>query len=237
MNNLPRKISPCPIIEAVFEMRFESELPDDAIFGVIYSVFRDRYSKVEQLPILQLPQIVRAQDPNLIYAPHYRLSKENNVIQIGPKIFSLANVGEYMGWDSFSKLIDDTYSKVKETGVMSSINRVALRYINIFEEINILDKADFRASIGAKPLSDEKINFSAEISAEKSVSQLKIINSAEAVISGRKVNGSIIDIDSSVNLIDFDDFSSAVQYSHMEEKKLFYKVLGEHFTNTLNPEY
>lgn len=237
MNKLPNKISPCPIIEAVFEIRFESDLPDDAIFGVIYSVFREKYRKVEQLPILQLPQIVRTQDPNLIYAPHYRLSKENSVIQIGPKIFSLANVGEYMGWDSFFKLIEETYSKVENTGVISSLNRIALRYINIFQEINILDKADFCASIGGKSLSDEKINFSAEILAEKSVSQIKIINSAEAVISGKKVTGSIIDIDSSVNLKEFDDFSSAVQYSHMEEKKLFYKVLGEQFTRTLNPEY
>jgi len=237
MNNLPKKISPCPIIEAIFEMRFDSNLPDDAIFGVIYSKFRDEYSKVEQLPILQLPQVVRVQDPNLVYAPHYRLRNEKTVIQIGPKIFSLANIGEYIGWESFSKLILNTYKKVEETGVVSDLNRVALRYVNIFEGINILDDSSFKASIGEHALSSERINFSAEIPSEKAVSQLKIINSAEAVISGKNVNGSIIDIDSAVDIQDFDTFTSAIEYSHNEEKKLFYKVLGEDFTKTLNPEY
>ncbi len=237
MNKLPIKISPCPIIEAIFEMRFNSDLPEDAIFGVIYSKFRDEYSKVEQLPILQLPQVVRAQDPNLIYAPHYRLFNQSTVIQIGPKIFSLANVGEYIGWDSFSRLIQKTHAKVEETGVVSSLNRAALRYINIFEGINILENANFKASLGDQALNNEKINFSAEIPSEKSVSHLKIINSAEAIISGKKVNGSIIDIDSAVNPQDFDSFISSIEYSHTEEKKLFYKVLGEQFTKTLNPEY
>ena len=189
------------------------------------------------MPILQLPQVVRAQDPNLIYAPHYRLPNANTILQIGPKIFSLANVGEYVGWSSFSKLIEETYEKVKDTGVISSLNRVALRYINIFEDINVLDRASLKISIGEKTLNNEKINFSTEIPTEKSVSNLRIINLAEAIISGKKINGSIIDIDSAVNPHDFDSFSSAIVYSHEEEKKLFYKVLGEEYIKTLNPEY
>lgn len=237
MNPLPRKISPCPIKEVIFEMRFESELPPDAIFGVLYSRFRNEYEKVEQLPILQLPQVVRAQDPNLVHAPHYRLTNEDSIIQIGPKVFSLANVGDYIGWEKFSEQIQRTYESVKETNVVSSLTRVALRYINIFEDINILTGTNFRAYLGDEALSSEKINFSAEIPSDKSISQLKIINSAEAVISGRQIKGSIIDIDSAVDPQDFASFAAAVEYSHTEEKVLFYKVLGERFITTLSPEY
>lgn len=237
MSKLPSKIFPCPIKEAVFEMRFASDLPEDAVFGVVYSKFCDEYGHVEQLPILQLPQVVRTQDPNLIYSPYYRLRNKNTIIQIGPKIFSLANVDKYIGWDLFFKIIEDTYTKVKETGIVSTLDRIALRYINVFENINILEKTDFKASLGKDALINEKINFSTEILSTKSVSQLKIINSAEVVISGKKVNGSIIDIDTAVDIRDFDSFKSAIEYSHNEEKKLFYKVLGEEFTKTLNPEY
>ena len=237
MNKLPKKISPCPIKEAIFEMRFDSELPEDAIFGFIYSKFRAEYSKFETLPILQLPQVVRAQDPNLIYAPHYRLSNENTIIQIGPKLFSIANIGEYIGWNSFSMLIQETQKKVEETGVVLSISRAALRYINIFQDTNILESASFNAFLGEEELNNKKINFSAEMPTKKSISQVKIINSAEAVILGEKINGSIIDIDSAVNPQDFDCFTSAIEYSHTEEKKLFFKILGEQFTKTLNPEY
>ena len=237
MNKLPKKISPCPIIEAIFEMRFDSELPEDAIFGVLYSKFRNKYKKVEQLPILQLPQVVRAQDQNLIYVPHYKLSSGNTIIQIGPKVFSLANVGEYVGWDEFSEQIQRAHKEVEDTKVVSNLNRVALRYINIFEDINILTTTNFKAYLGEVKLNNEKINFSAEMPSKKSISQLKIINSAEAIISGRQIKGSIIDIDSVVNPKDFNSFLSAIEYSHTEEKALFYKVLGEQFIKTLNPEY
>lgn len=234
---LPKKISPCPIREAIFEMRFESGLPPDAIFGVLYSKFRDEYTEVEQLPILQLPQVVRVQDVNLTYAPHYRLSNEHSIIQIGPRVFSLANVGDYVGWEAFSEQILRTHAKVEETNVISRLTRAALRYINIFEDINILTGANFKAYLGSEALITEKINFSAEMLSDKSVSQLKIINSAEGVIAGKSVKGSIIDIDSAVNPQDFDTFSSAIEYAHTEEKTLFYKVLGTDFIETLKPEY
>ncbi|MDM8568357.1 TIGR04255 family protein [Thiotrichales bacterium HSG1] len=235
--NLPKRISPCPIIEAIFEIRFDSKLPEDAIFGIFYNKFQDKYQKVEQLPILQLPQVVRTQDMNLIYAPHYRLLNENMNIQIGPKIFSLANVGEYIGWDNFLEQIQETYEKVEETGVLSNINRISLRYINFFKNVNIIMDTSFKASIGDEILNNEKINFIAEISSGKSIQNLKIINSAEVVLSEKKIKGSIIDIDTAVNLTDFENFLSAINYAHDKEKMLFYKVLGEQFINTLNPEY
>ena len=65
MEKLPISIDPCPIIEAIFEIRFESSFPGDAIFGIIYNCFKDEYQTVEQLPILQLPAAVRTQDPAL----------------------------------------------------------------------------------------------------------------------------------------------------------------------------
>lgn len=237
MTQLPKKISPCPIKEAVFEMRFDSKLPEDAIFGVLYEKFKELYTNVEQLPILQLPQMVRSQDPNLAYAPHYKLSSDNSIIQVGPKVFSLAHAGEYVGWDVFSSEIIDTFNKVQETNIISKLQRVALRYINIFEGMNILDNANFKAYLGENLLNSEKINFAAEIPSDNSVSQLKIINAAEVIISNNVIKGSIIDIDSAVNPDDFESFSKAIEYSHEQEKILFYKVLGEKFTKTLNPEY
>ena len=125
MNQLPKKISPCPIKEVICEIRFHSNLPEEAIFGVLYSKLQTEYTKVERLPILQLPQVVRSQDPNLNYAPHYKLSNKNTIILIGPKVFSLANVGEYVGWHHFSNTIYKTHEKVKDV-VISNIQRVSL---------------------------------------------------------------------------------------------------------------
>ena len=67
---LPKKINPCPILESIIELRFSTSFPHDAIFGIIYKEFKDLYPKVEPLPILQLPEIVRREDKNLLYKPY-----------------------------------------------------------------------------------------------------------------------------------------------------------------------
>ena len=103
MVNLPKKIAPCPIVEAILEIRFNSSLPEDAIFGVLYNQFKDEYPKFEQLPILQLPAAVRSQDPNLRYSQHYKTMQDHFVLQVGPRSFSISNVETYVGWETFSK--------------------------------------------------------------------------------------------------------------------------------------
>ena len=55
MNKLPIKISPCPIIEAAVELKFSSDLPKGAVFGVLYNSLKDRFGNVEQLPTSMLP--------------------------------------------------------------------------------------------------------------------------------------------------------------------------------------
>ena len=63
---LPKEISPCPIIDTVIEIRFESTMPKEAkeaIFGIIFNEFNDRYPSLEKLPILQIPEAIREADP------------------------------------------------------------------------------------------------------------------------------------------------------------------------------
>ena len=88
---LPKLIDPCPIIEAIIEIRFESKLISDAIFGVIYNSVKETFPKTENLPILQIPENIRINDPNLKYNPYYSLLNNNFILQIGPKVVSLIN--------------------------------------------------------------------------------------------------------------------------------------------------
>src|SRR5690349_961480 len=104
---LPSKITPDSIEEAITEVRFESSLPSDAIFGVVYQAFHKTYPIVEKQPILQLPDFIRENDPSLAFRPHYQLKKENYILQIGPKALSLAVRKPYVGWPAYrAELID-----------------------------------------------------------------------------------------------------------------------------------
>jgi len=237
MDKLPLSINPCPIIEAIFEIRFDSSFPGDAIFGIIFNQFKDEFQDVEQLPILQLPAAIRNQDPNLKFSPHYKIKKNNFIIQIGPNVFSLTNIKEYCGWKVFSEKIFDTYNKVSELGLIKKQFRTALRYINILPGINVFEKSNLSIKLNDKTLGANQINFTAEIPYEHGASNLKLINFAEAIFENQATKGSIVDIDTYVQQEKFDNFKDAVECAHTAEKKLFFNLLEQEFLNTLNPVY
>ncbi len=45
MIKVPIKIKKCPISEAVFEIRFSSDYPIDAIFGILYGGIKDFFTE------------------------------------------------------------------------------------------------------------------------------------------------------------------------------------------------
>lgn len=239
VSNLPKKINPDPIVESIFEVRFSSPLPEDAIFGILYSQFKGEYPQFEQLPILQLPAAVRAQDPGLRYNPYYKTQKENFILQVGPRSFSISNVAKYVGWGEFSKKIYSTYEQVEKSGVIGKIERIGLRYINILESINIYEKSNFVVSLKDEPVI-RKTNIITEIPFEKGICMLKTTSDAEAQLggkAGKNIVGSVIDIDAVVNQSKFKDINEAVEYAHNIEKELFFKILSDDFVKTLKPEY
>jgi uncharacterized protein (TIGR04255 family) len=237
MKKIPLSINPCPIVEAIFEIRFESSFPGDAVFGIIYNQFKDEFHNVENLPALQLPAAIREHDPNLKYTPHYKIKSDNFIIQIGPNVFSLINIKEYCGWRSFLAKICETYKKLLDLEIIQSTVRTALRYVNVVEDINIFEHTNLDIHINNDHLGGNKINFTVEIPYEQGMSCLRLINSAEVIFETKVIKGSIIDIDTYVNLAEFANFKEAIECAHKTEKNLFFRLLNEEFLSSLNPIY
>ena len=237
MDKLPVSIDPCPIAEAIFEIRFETSYPGDAIFGIIYKRFKDAFPKVTKMPVLQLPAAIREQDPKLKYTPHYKLSRDDFIIQLGPNVFSLVNIGQYCGWHAFLDQINKTYDKIAELNIIEKHKRTALRYINVFDETNIFEKSTLTVNLNRKTLSSLKTNITVEIPHDHGFSTLRMINFAEARIEKRMVQGSIIDIDTQVATEKCVDFADAINKAHSAEKNLFFSLLQKDFLKTLNPVY
>jgi uncharacterized protein (TIGR04255 family) len=233
--NLPKKINPCPIVDALLEVRFTSKINANAVFGLIYSVLQNDFQKVETLPILQLPDVVRTSDPNLKYRPYYKISNENFVIQIGPDVISISSFPKYLGWELFSKIIFDVLSKIESVGIINVIERIGIRYINFFET-NIFEKVNLKVCIGTDDILYKNTIVRTEIEQGEFSSTLQVANNA--IINGKL--GSIIDIDTFVTK-NLDTFFSRktelINAGHLKEKELFYSLLKPEFLNTLNPTY
>ena len=137
--SLPLKITPEPIVDALVEIRFVSSTHANAVFGILFNILKTEFPKVESLPILQIPESVRIADANLKFKPHYKVSNENFVVQIGPDLLSISSFPKYAGWDSFSDKIFQILDVLNSTDIVDSIIRLGLRYVNFFDD-NIFEK-------------------------------------------------------------------------------------------------
>lgn len=232
---LPKSITPCPIVEALVEIRFTTKIHPSAIFGMIYNALQADFPKVESLPILQLPEVVRANDPNFKFKPHYRVLSQNFITQIGPDVLSINSSPSYLEWEEFSKQIFSVFNRIEEIGVVDSVLRFGIRYINFFDN-DIFRDIDLKISVGKDDIAYNNTIIRTEIDQGAYSSSLQVANNANH--NGRL--GSIIDIDTHTesNLTDFfKNKKSIVAGAHAKEKELFYSLLKDDFLKTLNPIY
>ena len=233
---IPKKITPSPIVEAILELRFEADVPADALLGMLYPGFTNKFPKLEKLSILQLPEPIRESDPALKFSPHYRLSNEEFLLQIGPQAISVICPNEYKGWDRFFNEIKDSFDEIFKLKIIKKPIRIGLRYIDFFADMDIFPKLKIDLKLGQKSLIGENNILRTEFSSDGFRNVLQIANKAKMK---KKVSGSTIDID-----VIFEDsskitadFNALVDKAHNCSKRLFFGILEEEFLNTFNPEY
>lgn len=237
---LPKRIDPCPIQEAVIEVRFESSLPPDAIFGVVYNGLKDTYSESQSLPILQIPQAVRDRDPNLTFQAHYRIKKDDYLLQVGPKMISLAISEKYPTWEEYLKEILAVFGKIKDLNVISKVSRLGLRYINIFEH-DVLEKINLKITINENEIKNKETFFRTLFNEKGFQVVLQVGNHVMfKKADGRLVEGATVDLDvakigDDINF--FENMESLLNDAHTIEKEQFFGLLKEDFIQTLNPNY
>jgi uncharacterized protein (TIGR04255 family) len=250
MLNIPKRITPCPIANATVEFRFLTEWNVERLRDEVYSRIKDQYASPEALPIVQLPPEILQQDQDnvLRYQPYYKFTGQSLTLQLGPRMVSVSNSpttsAPYLGWAAFQLHCLEAWNVVHKIGAAHEIERLGLRYVNIFEDIDIFSKICISPT-----LTIEQPDFMPETSYLRTFlrreafgcllqlsNELMQVESTE-VRQQRRV--SLIDIDVSLKKahIQHDTISNVLESAHTIEKELFFGLLRPEFLNTLNPEY
>jgi uncharacterized protein (TIGR04255 family) len=237
---LPKRIDPCPIAEAIVEIRFDSQIEPDAIFGIVYKAFSQKYAKIDKLPILEIPESIRSNDPDFKYKPYYKMMNEGFILQVGPDVISLSNHKSYVGWELFSEKIKEAFTETENLSIVKKVNRLGIRYINFFETIDIFENINLKINMNNDPLKSKQTFIRTQIASEKFINTLQIANKANISTSNGIRIGSIIDIDTFISKENenfFNKMDGLLEEGHLEEKKLFFSLLSPEFLNKYNPEY
>lgn len=241
MKRIPKQLKICPIEESVFEIRFSPKFPAEAVFGIIYSAVKDFFPKdsLKQLPVQQIPEQIRLQDPNLKYQALHRLQKENITLSIGPRTLIFGNNKDYLGWNDWSTFFHSVLDEVEDTGILEKVDRIGLRYINIFDG-NILENTNIELFINSNRLLNETSNLRTELHDSGFIKILQVGNAVNIVANNKHRTGSIIDIDCIYNFNNenfFENYTELVNTAHDMEKRLFFDLLRADFIDSLKPDY
>jgi len=227
-----------PIIDAVFDIWFESKMPSEALLGIIVENI-ESYKDIRSLPLLQLPKDIRLMDPNLKHQALYEIlptDQKPYKIVLGHNSLGIALNGEYQGWDeSFFPEIKELYGKIFEKGLIEKITRCGLRYVDFFQDENIYETGKVSVVINKSQITDpnEKILLRIEKEIDDNTAMAVVIdNKAIVKKSPENIerNGSIIDIASFIKNEEFlnkENFFGTVDELHTINKDYFKEVAND----------
>jgi uncharacterized protein (TIGR04255 family) len=235
---LPKKIQVCPIKDAVLEIRFESSVPGDAVFGMLYNQLSTEFTEMIRLPILQIPEQIRNQQ-QMLHQPHYRLTKGGVHVSIGPGMLSIGVKGEYPGWAIYSEEIRSVIGTLRSVPVVKNCSRFGLRYINHFAG-DVTDRLTLSVNLEGVPLKGQGSFFRTRLKEDDYSILLSVVKDAKIDSQPPSGLGTVIDIDVFTELdksATLEGVEKFMENAHETEKKLFFRLLNADFLTSLKPEY
>ena len=128
---LPAEVSPDSILEALLEIRYETQVLPEIVYGRIVDNSNWEDFAQSTLPAYAFPAELRQIDPDLRYAPVLQLGSGIRSLRIGPSVLSFHIRNPYPGWSSFRQDLHNVVSTL--FGACRNelnVSRMGLRYIN-----------------------------------------------------------------------------------------------------------
>lgn len=236
----PTKITPDPIIDAVVELRYESDVPSDAILGMLFAKVKSKYPDFKKLPITEIPEEIRKNDPAFRFNPYFQAESGPFKLNVGPRVISLSNSGHYIGWkNKYFPELKELLKNVEAAGIVKHFSRLGVRYIDFFAS-DVYENINLSITLNESPLESIQTTFSAIFQNNDFLTKTQVVNNVNANIQGKKKIGSIIDTDTYFepqNKFGFDGLNDLIDRCHEESVAFFFSLLKPEFLATLNPEY
>lgn len=245
---LPKKLSKEPLVEALFELRFEeSPLPLSKVLpGLLVKDFKSM--EIKPLAASDVPENFRRANPEFKFAPVLSIELEKYLINLSDYTVAVTCKYPYPGWGEFQPMIMKLFKSLSNQDFIqaSTIERYSMKYVDLIEaekredQLGKLD-IDFRLADYSLDKEDFQIRF--EKSDNNYTHIITLASSAIATFSNQKRKGLIIDIDTikdcqntQFNNIE-KDFEDNLEKIHTVNKKEFFKALKPETVDSLEPVY
>jgi uncharacterized protein (TIGR04255 family) len=245
---LPIKLGKEPLVEAVFEVRFDAGLApvSDVLPGFLYHQL-GLGGSLMRLPIAEVPKPIRDADPGYQFAPTMRVDLERYTISIGDRVLVLGCRLPYKGWADFKPTILSVLSKASELGMLGTAERYALKYVNLLPYGNVaeqVEKVKLQLSIGEIVLRDQPVAIRLEERERDIIHIIQVIAGAEGTLpTGERISGIVVDADSirqgfSIPFAHFPSgLADGLEELRQANKRMFFSCLTDAAIVDMEPRY
>jgi hypothetical protein len=108
---LPTKLKVDGLKEALFEIRFRSNLTPEVFTGQLAG----KLGGIERLPFADIPFPIRRSDPNLAHQAILQARSDRRLAKIGEQVFSWHVFPPYPGWQIFKGEVESKLGVLRET--------------------------------------------------------------------------------------------------------------------------
>jgi uncharacterized protein (TIGR04255 family) len=242
---LPVRLQRPPLVEAVFEIRFEprKETVADLLPGLIYAELKEILDTTEQLPVASIPRIVRQEKDELRYQPLVKISGGNHNVLVGDRVITTTQTPPYDGWRAFKKYCARVLRAVQATELIGAIDRYAFKCINILDLKGRLPTAliNGKIELANYPIRKDGLRLRAELEEVDGFITVVELGSEAIVTIGSDVRrGLLISLDTSRNAVTTDFWSaldSHLDRSHDALKRVFFTLIPESVIGEYGPQW
>lgn len=237
---LPVSIDPCPIVEAIFEVRFTSLQPWENMPGLLYAQIREKYPSQKRLPLADFPEEFRRQDSGLQHLPLLQFHGEHFLVQLGPRCMSLVTKpNHYPGWVAIQRELEWLIPKLQAGGFVSETERIGVRYIDFFSA-NVFEILHLEMRLGEDAPNLPQTDVTTILRHDAMTIRLHASNAAILGAGADARQGSVLDVDCWFGALDADCFQNGMDRfseAHQTIKGLFFGLMKPEVLANFHPIY
>jgi uncharacterized protein (TIGR04255 family) len=246
LDALPRRLRKEPIVEAIWQARFDNAMGlGDIVPGMLFSALQKSHPGLQprRLPLADIPEAIAKLDPNLRFTPKLLLEEPGGSFlwQVGDRVITLNCRKPYVGWARFKDAIVELTRIIEGSGQVDPPQRHSLRYIDMLagelaDDLSVLKVA---MQVGALAVRN-RVQLRVEIPEVDCQHVVQVATEAELRLAGEELTGTVVDLETYAT--EPAETWSAVREQldnlHDRSKGLYFRqILTEASIQKLDPEY
>src|SRR5687767_12659912 len=141
---LPSKITPDRIRDSIVQVFFKTEIPFEPLVGYVFSSLAELgFSYTNQEPESEFKKQRNTAIAPIIPLQHFFSNEEVKILLHPNQSLIFNNIGQYIGWRSYSQVIQGALQSLVDNQVITEFGRVGVRYISEYPNIDMADNIDF----------------------------------------------------------------------------------------------